>query len=242
MARMVRRPVNTAPAEDYDETDSVDMTKDEPQEAAPRRVRRSDGPIKSGWGSPTPKRRETVKAPYFSIDSKKKIIKILDESPAVRYQQHWVVSAKKFYTCIADSENDILCPLCEVGHNPSRKFMMNVVDMENPDTVTTWSFGPQVAQLLQEHGEDKPKFPIDGDETYFKVWRVKGANDRWENRLEFVKGKDLMDDYDIVPLTEKELDTLSETLYGEETIFIPSEKMLRDVADSYAAYNNRNRD
>lgn len=240
MARMTRRPV--APAEDYDESGVDEFVKQPVDDTeAPRKARRiaAGGPIQSGWGSAPAKRRETVKAPYFSLDVKKKIIKILDEVPAVRYQQHWLVSARKFYTCIADSENGIKCPLCEVGHNPSRKFMMNVVDMDNPNTVTTWSFGPQVAQLLQEHGEDKPKFPLTDAATYFKVWRVKGANDRWENRLEFLKARDLFEEYDIVPLDENALDSLAENLYGEETIFIPSEKMMREAADNFAAYQNR---
>lgn len=243
MARMTRRPVAAAPAEDYDESGSVDMDK-EPVEAAPapRVARRSPagGPIQSGWGAPAQNRRETVKAPYLTVDTKKKIVKILDDAPAVRYQQHWVVSVKKFFTCIASEDTN--CPLCAVGHNPSRKFMMNVVDMENPDVVTTWSFGPQVAQLLQEHEENKPAFPLTGEKTYFFVWRVKGANDRWENRIEFIRSRDLEEEQGIIPLTEAELDTLGENLYGEETIFIPSDKMLREAAENYSAYNSRNRD
>lgn len=239
MARMTRRPVNAAPAEDYDES----TVEDTPQDAAPRRTARrvqSSGPIQSGWGAPAQQRRETVKAPYLTVSTKKVLIKILEDAPAVRYEQHYIKSLNKYFTCT--STEDELCPLCNVGHNPSRKFMMNVVDMETPDTVSTWSFGPQVAQLLQEHMENKPKFPLTDENTYFFVWRVKGANDRWENRIEFVRARDVQEEYDIVPLTENELDELSENLYGEETVFIPSEKMLREAANGYAAYSRKSDD
>lgn len=235
MARMTRTRV-AAPAEDYDETEAEETVQDEaPVTVTKTRMRRPTGPISSGWGAPPVQRRETVSAPYLKVEAKKKIVKILEDAPAVRYKQHYLNNIKKYMTC-TEVEDEVKCPLCAVGHSPSWKYMVNVVEMSDPGTVKTWTFGPEVRQLLEEHLEDESRYPLASEKTYFQVWRVTGANNRIQNRIKFIRASLLQEDYDLEPLNEDELATLQESAYGEETVWITADSKMREAATAYAAW------
>lgn len=235
MARMTRTRV-AAPAEDYDETVAETAPQDEaPMTVTKTRMRRPTGPISSGWGAPPVQRRETVSAPYLKVEAKKKIVKILEDAPAVRYKQHYLNNIKKYMTC-TEVEGETACPLCAVGHSASWKYMVNVVEMSDPETVKIWTFGPEVRQLLEEHLEDEDRYPLASEKTYFQVWRVTGANNRIQNRLKFIRASLLQEDYDLEPLNDEELESLQEQMYGEETVWITSDKLMREAATGYAAW------
>jgi hypothetical protein len=242
MAKMTRSRVVEPEEVDDSQMEDFEREFDEPEDVvdtppARKRMTRPAGPVSSGWGAPTQK-RETVKAPYLSLDRKtKKIIKLLDEEPAVRFKQHYIKPLNKFFTCIEvyegkDSPNNVECPLCEAGHKAALKFVMNVVEMSEPDEVKTWTFGPEVAGHLQSLGEENITSPINKPSVYLKVYQVKGANDRISNKVEALKARDLQEDYGLEPLNEDEIDTLCQSLYGEETIWITSEDRLREAAKS----------
>lgn len=253
MARMTRTRVTAtaSPAEDYDESglDEFNATQDGKPVVVKTRMRRPSGPIASGWGAPAQQKRETVKAPYLRVDSTKKIIKLLEDEPAVRFRQHYVKPLNKFFTCIEvyngkDDADNVDCPLCDAGHKPSQKYMMNVIEMveeSDEDYVTkTWTFGPEVAGHLQSIAEDisdNPRIPdeekdLSSPRWYFKVYQVKAENNRISNKVEKISASVLADESGMEPLNEEELAEIGETMYGEETIWITSEDKLREAAKS----------
>jgi hypothetical protein len=210
-------------------------------------IRRPSGPVSSGWGAPQQK-RETVKAPYLKVDRTKKIIKLLDAEPSVRFKQHYLKTLNKFYTCIEvyegkDHPDNVDCPLCDAGHKASVKFIMNVIEMDPDATayeVKTWTFGPEVAGHLQDIGEDlqdNDRIPdnaktIDAERWYFKVYQVKADNNRISNKVEKISASLLPDEFGMEPLNTDEILELGKVRYGDETVWITSEDKLREAAKS----------
>lgn len=239
MASRIRKVA--VPSEDYDETNPTELLEDEDTEPTPpqRSKRVNSTGISSGWGAPKQERRETVQAPFLDIKSGKKFIKILESQPSVNFFQHYVKSAGRYLSCSQVKEYDESsrrmvivqhCPLCDAGHKNIQQFKMNVVDMKEPNEVKTWTFGWLVAGILQELHDTNP---LDSSKWYFHVWRSKPANGgAWTYTVLPVKARDLEEDHQLEPLTEDQLEDMSSKLYGEETVWINSEKQLQDAANA----------
>jgi hypothetical protein len=198
---------------------------DEVQTETPKRAARTA--ISSGWGAKAEDRPETVKAPHLKLaDAGTRVIKLLDDAPPVKYKRHYVNSKRRYYTCTQNA-----CPLCEVGVRASWTFMMNVVDMaDDPTEVKTWTFGTEVSSQLQDIAENKSA--LDAPNTYFEVRHVKVAGrSAPSTKVDFLRARDLMDDHSLEPLTEDELDELSEDRYGAEVVYQSTNSYLEDVAD-----------
>lgn len=223
MASRIKREV----VSDYDESgmDEFVNTEKTYEDDTPRQ---SSPSISKGWGAPTQERRETVKADYLKLkDNGKRIVKILEDEPAVRFRQHYINSARRSYTCPGGK----ICPLCQAGHRAGDRYQMNVVDMENPDVVVTWGFGNEVAKKLQEFAAETVTSPLNRENLYFQVYHVKvdGRIAPGTNVVP-VKARDLEEDYNVLPLNSDEIEILEGKLYGEETIWISSERQLEDAA------------
>jgi hypothetical protein len=188
------------------------------------KVTRSNGPVSSGWGAPAEERTETVRSPNLVLKDKgKRIVKLLDEMPPVKYKRHYLNSAKRYYTC-PQSE----CPLCEKGVRASWTFAMNVVDMDEPDEVKTWTFGNEVATQLQSLAEEGALNDVN---RYFQVYHEKIANrDAPATRVQKLKARDLQEDYGVEPLNESELEDLEDDKFGAEIVFISTRDYLDDLA------------
>lgn len=219
----------------------VSAEKDETPAEAPRRIQRGNSSsVGSGWGAPKQKRRETVRAPYLDLRNGKLIIKLLEAAPAVNYRRHYIKGRKPspYVTCpqVRDDDYNIIvpCAICETGLNyPSQTYIMNVVDMDDRETVKTWTFGREVASILQEHAEEPRNNPLDRTDLYFQVWTTKDSG-RASNRVVTLNAGYLAD-YALTPLDEDEIETLSETLYGEDSVWIDSEKVVKEVAQALLA-------
>src|SRR6266436_6544311 len=170
---MAKRITRTPVTENYEASGMDEFALDNDTDDIPAvtsRAQSSASPVGSGWGAPREARRETVKAPYLVLKGNgKRIVKLLDSEPVVRFWQHFVNSAKRSYTC----SNDDACVMCAAGHKANLRFMMNVVDMEKPDEVATWTFGPEVGGLLQSFGEEKRSSPLNRENLYFQVYQFK---------------------------------------------------------------------
>lgn len=211
---------------------------DTTEETAPtRKISRIAGPVASGWGTPAPERRETVKFESLVLAGKgKRIVKILDEVPAVKFGRHYIRSAGpkgRYYTCINDEFRNGDCPLCEGGLSRNQTYVMNVVDMiEDPDKVVAWTFGNEVSTALQSLTENPQGdyWALNSDERYFHVYHEKIANrDAPATRVLPLKARDLSDDYGLEPLTGAEIEVLEDNLYDKEIIFIPTVQFLANV-------------
>jgi hypothetical protein len=188
--------------------------------------RSAKSPVGSGWGAPAEERRETVKSPNLVLkDAGKRILKLLDEMPPVKYKRHYINSKKRYYTCPQTE-----CPICKAGVRASWTFVMNVVDMtDDPSEVKTWTFGNEVAAQLQSLAEDKA---LDDPLQYFQVYHEKIANrDAPATRVQRLKARDLQEDHSIEPLTEDEILALEDERFGEEIVFINTRDYLEGIAE-----------
>jgi hypothetical protein len=231
MAKISRVPVSdTTDDNHYNDADSVDPVPS-------RRMSRNVTAVSAGWGAPVPERRETAKFESLVLGGKgKRIVKILDEVPAVKYGRHYIKSAGpkgKYYTCLNDEFFQGDCPLCAEGLRRSQSYVMNVVDLiEDPDKVVAWVFGNEVSTALQSLTENPQGdyWALNSDDRYFHVYHEKLPNrDAPATRVLPLKARDLEDDYGIQPLTESDLAERALEVYGEEIIFIPTIQFLANV-------------
>lgn len=219
----VRVPVDG----DVDAVDVEDTPEDaSPSESAsPARTVTRKGPVSSGWGAPAEDRPEVVKAPILKLkDNGKRIVKLLDEMPPVKYKRHYLNSTKRYYTC---TQNE--CPLCIEGVRSSWTFAMNIVDMaDDPGEVKTWTFGTEVATQLQTFAED---LPLDGLNRYFHVYHEKLPNrDAPATRVLPLKARDLQEDFGIEPLNESEIEALLDERFGGEVVYLNTNSHLEEIA------------
>lgn len=232
----VRTTRKAVSSEDYDENYDAqgDYVPDIEPARTTKRVTRTSGPISTGWGAPKQEQRETEKAPYLKVDRTKRIIKLLDEEPTVRYKSHYLNTVRKFFTCIEvfngkGDEDNVDCPLCDAGNRPGAKFIMNVIEMEENVTdyvVKTWTFGPEVAGQLQEFAQESPTSPLNKESLYFQVYQVKTENGRTSNKVVPLRSAYLAEEYGVEPFNADELAAFDKR-YGESVVWITSlDKMI----------------
>jgi len=225
---------------------AVESTEDSYEEPeAPAEQQSNDNhPVRSGWGRQVAKQTfsKTVKAPYLDLtDCAPHVVKIHDEKPPVNVGKHFLGKGRPPLTCsmVRDDETDEIvksCPLCKRGHKRSEKMMVNATDMADPNKLVTFEFGPEIGDALQDYtkgprdDEGKPTYiPINDFNRYWEVTRSDGARTSYKVRP--LKARDLSEDFDVLPLTEDEIDVLCEKLYGKETVWINSDKQLQEAAD-----------
>jgi hypothetical protein len=239
----VRRTKISAATEDDTQEDT---TQEEPKSA--RRPAYSGG---GGWGAPA--RRETVKAPFFTV-KEPKIAKILSDMPDLYYLQHFMGPGKAPVMCYASgSANPKLeiakermaesknaghgdCPICtEAPGSASYGFMINVVDLtEDGEIVRKWTFGNQFKNLLESRTKEDRTSPLNRETDsegryrplYFRIHQTK-MNNAWTYAVDPLKSDELRDDYGIEPPTEAQVQEWQDEKYGEEAMFYwPLNKMI----------------
>jgi|SRR5882672_3474496 len=184
--------------------------------------------VSTGWGAPKQEQRERVQAPYLKLkDNGKRIVKLLTEAPSLRYFEHYVNSSGKRYICPGRDE----CALCQEGHKAGYRFMFNVVDMEDPSEVATWTFGNEVSQQLQSFAEDEITSPLNRENLYFQVYHIKVDGRKAPGtKVLPLKARDLQLDYSVEPLNGDEIAALSDELYADEILFIWGARKIEEAA------------
>jgi len=244
MASITRKRVTDASEEyDVEETpggvaalsDSSDVDQPHERTSKEQSTGRTSPTVRSGWGAPKQEQRDTVKAPYLKLSEKKgnewvpngkHIVKLLTDEPSLNYFEHYVNSTGKRYICPGQP-----CSLCKAGHRAGYRFMMNIVDMEMPETVITWTFGNEVSQQLQAFAEDDITYPLNRENLYFQVYHIKVEGRQAPGtKVLPLKARDLQEDYGVEPLTGDELAELSESLYGDEILFFWSARKIEEAA------------
>lgn len=206
--------------------------------AAPRKSATRSSSSNRSWGSTKPSysepKRESVRAPYFSLsDGETKIVKFVEELP-IRFARHWI-PGQGYSTCPESIDGHLeenqTCPLCDKKHSPNDAYMINVLDMnEGPDTdgdwqVKTFTFGPDISNQLgafleQTDAQDRLMYdPINQEKWYWMITRLKG--DRVTYKVMPVKARDLLEDHGIAPVDQETVEALAETVFDESSIFIP---------------------
>lgn len=186
--------------------------------------------VKSGWGSAD---RTSAGSDEFAkrlkVTEEIQIIKFLDDAPYARYRQHWVErKGQMSFTCIADLEAGISCPLCEAGNRPSWRFNFNVILMtpgEEP-VLRSYEVGARVIDQLKNFNDHPAMGPL--PKHYWTVSRSgKGATTSTNHQM--VREADL-NDWGLAPLSKEVLAHFSGVAYTDEIIRTPNRKQLAEIA------------
>lgn len=186
-----------------------------------------------GWKSFKEKRASASDfAKNYKLPEQEEIIKILDDEPFSVYAEHWldeITSGKRSFVCIGDN-----CPLCDIGDKPRVYAMFNIVDLSDPEDpkVFPWKVSQTTADVLENYASDAKTSPINRDDLYFSVYKSGGGKKgRVQVHVRPVKARDLLEDWDIDPLTTAELDDF-ELLEEENVLSFSSRAALKEIADS----------
>jgi hypothetical protein len=182
-----------------------------------------------GWGSYEKTKSATSGFPEnFKVTNEAVVVKILDEEPFLVFLQHWIErKGKRSWTCLESR-----CPLCDdAGDKPSQQIAFNVVDFTDPEdpVVKVWQFGPMVADILKNYSKDKKTAPINRDDLYFSVSK-QSKNSKTTYYITPVKERDLLDDWDIDPLTEEDLEEFDSKAYDDSVLHVNTRNELKQIA------------
>lgn len=218
--------------DDEQEVPTTTLTrKERPADEAPA----SDAPmrrvVRSGWGSAerTSTGNNSEFATRLKVNEDIQIIKFLGDAPYARYRQHWVErKGQMSFTCIADIEAGITCPLCEAGSRPSWRFNFNVILMtpgEEP-VLRSYEVGARVIDQLKNFNDHPAMGPL--PKHYWTVSRSgKGPTSATNHQM--VRESDL-NDWGLAPLSADVLAHFESIAYDESIIKTPSRKTLAEVA------------
>jgi hypothetical protein len=181
-----------------------------------------------GWGSYEKTKQASSGFPdNFKASNESVIVKFLDEEPFLVFLQHWIErSGKKSFTCLESK-----CPLCDdAGDKPSQQVSFNVIDFTDPDDpqIKVWQVGPMVADILKNFSKDKKTAPINRDDLYFSV-RKETKNRKTNYYITPIKERDLLDDWDIEPLSEEDLEEFDAKAYDEDILQVTRRTELKGI-------------
>jgi len=227
----------------YDDDDETEIPRrrryadDEDEAPAPRKLSvvteddEDDVPVRKvnrrGWGAAEKmKTAESAYAQRLKLGDDPVIIKFLEDEPYAAYRQHWVErNGQKSFFCIAD-EDPRGCPLCDAGNRSSARFSFNVALLEpNADPVLkSYDVGIRVIDQLKNFNNDPRQGPL--SKNYWALTRTgKGTSSATAHQM--VKARDLLEEWDIVPLSEEEL--VGFALYTDEILQRNSRKDLLSI-------------
>lgn len=214
----------TAPVEDDEDGDE-----EETPRARARKAEPSDAPKASGgWGTYSKQKSESGDFPEnLKITDEQVLIKFLEDEPFVVYKQHWIErTGKKSFTCLENG-----CPLCDdLGDRPRLQVSFNVVDLSSDPEIKIWTVGTRVAGQLKKFSQDKKTSPLSKEGLYWAVSKSGKGSDTTYSIVP-TKERDLVEDWDIEPLSAAEVQEFEGNVYGPSVVQYQTKKQLREVAD-----------
>lgn len=209
---------------DDDEVEETTSTTTEERPAAAGRV------IKRGWGAAEEtKSADSPFAQRLKVTNDAIVIKFLEDDPYTSYRQHWIErQGQKSFTCTSNIHAKG-CPLCDAGDRPSARFCFNVallIPGEEP-VLRSYEVGPRVVDSLKNFHQDPKMGPL--PKHYWSVSKTgKGATSQTNHQM--VKAGDLVEDWDLDPITDAQLASLKSKAYDSSIVSIPSFKTLQQIA------------
>jgi len=209
---------------DDDEVEETASTTTEERPAAAGRV------IKRGWGAAEEtKSADSPFAQRLKVTNDAIVIKFLEDDPYTSYRQHWIErQGQKSFTCTSNIHAKG-CPLCDAGDRPSARFCFNVallIPGEEP-VLRSYEVGPRVVDSLKNFHQDPKMGPL--PKHYWSVSKTgKGATSQTNHQM--VKAGDLVEDWDLDPITDAQLASLKSKAYDSSIVSIPSFKTLQQIA------------
>jgi hypothetical protein len=207
-------------AADYLETDSEDI---QPKVGTT---------VQEGWDAAEALLKvETSEFPTdFRFSDEPQLVKFLQDRPFATYEQHWIErpKGKKSFVCIGDG-----CPLCEIlGDKPRGKFAFNVLvltgDVQGVQVLTA---PPSLARQIKKAHDDERKGPLDRE--FWEISRM-GTGPTTQYTLNFVRGRDLAEEWKLSQDTVNELVANAEPFSAEDVVRETPRSELLEIARSIA--------
>ena len=242
-----RRLVRPRPAEEYDEA---------PPEEGRRRLRREEPPstlrsnrphpserrptrdeadddrglaVAKGWGG---YKRTKANAPsqwtkLYKVPDEEGLLMFLEDGPYASFLMHWCEwmprGSRLSYICLQED-----CPLDKVDPKPAARIRFNVLDLGGDVPIlVTFECGVSVTEALEEYSEDEP---LSG--RYFAA-AMRGPKNAKRTQIRPVKVRDLVEDWDVEPLTQDEIAAFDDKLWDDTSLDIASRAELQKVADAF---------
>ena len=190
----------------------------------------------TGWaGYKKVKEDRSAKYPRFEVDKdgSPSIIKFAQAEPFAFIYRHWV--AKRPYTCIADAENDVLCPLCAIRDKAKPVVFYNVIDVTDEARVKVWEMTADPTRKVQKHydllADMEPPRTLDDAAWYFAVSKEQKERSAWEYTVDRIKERDLQEDWSAEPLGDDEIAEALEKLSDDSIVYVSSTDDLREAVD-----------
>lgn len=205
-------------ASDYLETDN--------EEVQPK----SGTTVSEGWDAADALLKvETTEFPTdFRFSEEPQLVKFLQDRPFATYEQHWIErpKGKKSFVCLGDG-----CPLCEIlGDKPRGKFAFNVLVLSGDEpTVQVMTAPPSLARQIKKAHDDERKGPL--DKEFWEVSRL-GTGPQTQYTLNYVRGRDLAEEWKLSLDDVMELVANAEPLTAEEVVRETPRSELLEIARS----------
>lgn len=207
-----------------DEDDAPDDDEDE-RPARGRRGGSSDA-VASGWGAAKKLKSEGgAFADEFKFEKEPVLVKFLNDAPFAVYKQHWIEglrsTGKKSFICLGKG-----CPLCAIGESAGKKWAFNVAIIgEDEAEVKALICGSRLFDLIADEHEKK-----NGIDNGYWALSKSGKKQSTTYKLEYVKERDLEEDWDIT-VDDAEASLKGLVPYTAEQFKPPKLDYLEEIAD-----------
>lgn len=185
-----------------------------------------------GWaGVKKAREQRTEKFPRFEVKDDPVLMRFAEPEPFAFIYRHWV--DKKPYTCIADPENEIECPLCQVGHKAKPVVFYNVITVTDA-VLRVWEMTSEPTRQVQKQYDKLAATgkTLDDPAFYFVVSKAKKDNGFFEYDVERVRAGDLAEEQGVEPMGADEIANATRRgLFTDELIQVSTKADLRDAAE-----------
>lgn len=205
-----------------------------------------DAAVDGGWGASD---RENAKSATYvmriKLEPESTLVKFLSGAPVFAFAEHWIQElkgkGKMSFMCMRSMRNPKTgdhyesCPLCDdLGHKPDPKhvFPVAVLNKSDKPELRALTCSPTLVKLVRSVNDDKRKGPV--DRHYYDMTQTGGGNKGpVQYGMALVKERDLEDDWDVKPLTEKTAAKLLEKFTSDDVLGkLPTKQQLKELAAS----------
>lgn len=185
--------------------------------------------VTTGWRGHN-RNKETTGGDFaneFKFTEEATLVKFLENEPFASYKQHWIeVPGKKSWPCIGGD-----CPLCDIGDQPQVRTAFNIFDMhDNKNKVLI--LGVKAVNMLVGFNDDGKTGPIGRPDMYYALSR-KGKKQQVTYVIQPVKERDVLEDWEIEPLTKEEIQKRQAKMYDKKAIPVYGRQRLKEIAEAY---------
>lgn len=234
VAAPAKKAVSKATASRRTRDDDDDDDDDErPRKAVAATKKGAQRALPSGFGGYNQQKKASGDfAPYMEITQDEQAVKFLDDEPVVSWREHWIErSGKKSWFCYQTLDED--CPICDATGDRARTsaaWNVLVLDPKGNHQLVVLKQGIKKTEQLKEYNADVKVGPLSGKKRYWAISKT-GKGQRTEILIRPVKDRDLLEDFQVDPLTDAEIEEWKTKRYSQDRIAqIPDKRQVKEVA------------